>query len=394
MISVTEAQQILSSVTMNLGVEHIPFSECDGRFLAENILADRDYPPFDRAMMDGFAIRFADWHRGQRTFSYQHQQWAGSPLIALLNEEACEITTGAAVPGDFDVVIPIEKVFINQDRTFTCLDIDKIRSGWNIQKQGVEYKQGYAVLQKGTFITPAVKAVLASCGIIKPLVYQQPSIAIVSTGDELIPIDQSPLPHQIRTSNAHALKSLVQSLSQEISIFHLNDNPNEILNWLKLQAHQFDLLLFSGGVSKGGRDYLPQLWLQSGFQNHFHGILQKPGKPMWLGSKNNTVIFGFPGNPVSTLTCAIAYLLPWIRQKFSNENSSFFIQTSERIEKHEKLDLWIPVVIQSNTFKVLQYKGSGDLIGFSTLSGILHIPSQSDVNNINEDYRYYPCSIL
>lgn len=394
MISVTEAQRILSNISRNWGIEYISFDHSDGRFLAEDISTDSDFPPFDRAMMDGFAIRFADWQKGQRTFSYQHQQWAGSPLIDLLNEEACEITTGAAVPNDFDVVVPIEKVKLNSNGTFECMELDKIKTGWNIQRQGIEYKKGETALKKGTLITPAVKAVLASCGAINPVVFQQPSIAIVSTGDELVPVDQSPLPHQIRTSNAHALKSLVLSFSQKIDIFHLNDNPDEILEWLEKHATQFDVLLFSGGVSKGGKDFLPQLWQQSGFQNHFHGILQKPGKPMWLGSKNNTVLFGFPGNPVSTLTCAIAYLLPWLKQQWSTESNYFRVQLSERIEKHEQLDLWIPVVIKNNSINVLAYKGSGDLIGFSKLSGILHIPSQSDVKNINEDYRYYPCSIL
>ncbi len=394
MISVTEAQQILSNISMNWGTEKISFSECDGRFLAENILADRDYPPFDRAMMDGFAIRFADWQKGQRTFSYQHQQWAGSPLISLLDEEACEITTGASVPNDFDVVIPVEKVIMGNNGTFTCLDIDKINSGWNIQKQGIEYKQDDTVLQKGTVITPAVKAVLASCGILEPLVHKQPSIAIVSTGDELVPIHTSPLPHQIRTSNAHALESLVKSFGSKISTFHLNDNPEEIETWMSKNALTFDILLFSGGVSKGGKDYLPSLWRESGFNELFHGIKQKPGKPMWLGIKENTILFGFPGNPVSTLTCAIAYLLPWMKKQWTDQSNSHNITINETIIAHNQLDLWIPVVIDNNQFQTLAYKGSGDLIGFSALKGIIHVNANNSISNKSQEYRFYPITIF
>ncbi len=391
MISVTEAQQILFNISMNWGVEHIPFSECDGRFLADNILADRDYPPFDRAMMDGFAIRFADWQKGQRTFSYQHQQWAGSPLIALLNEEACEITTGAAVPNDFDVVIPVEKVIMGNNGTFTCLDIDNIKSGWNIQKQGIEYKQDEVVLQKGTFITSAVKAVLASCGILEPAVHKQPSIAIVSTGDELVPIYTSPLPHQIRTSNAHALESLVKSFGSKISTFHLNDNPEEIETWMSKNALTFDILLFSGGVSMGGKDYLSSLWRESGFNELFHGIKQKPGKPMWLGLKHNTILFGFPGNPVSTLTCAIAYLLPWIRYQYSAPSNLMNVVLDEFIEHHVQLDFWLPVTLENNKLRSISYKGSGDLIGFSALSGLILIPKDATFSNIFPvGYTYYP----
>ena len=161
MITVQEAQSILSNVQIQWGVESIPLAEATGRYLAEAIMADRDYPPFDRAMMDGFAIRFCDWQKEQRTFSYSHQQWAGSPIIELPKDEACEITTGAAVPSGFDVVVPIEKVEVGDDGAFTSSAIEKLKSGWNIQKQGVENKKNDVVVKKDTFISAAVLAVLA-----------------------------------------------------------------------------------------------------------------------------------------------------------------------------------------------------------------------------------------
>jgi molybdopterin molybdotransferase len=390
MITVQEAQSILSNVQIQWGVESIPLAEATGRYLAEEIKADRDYPPFNRAMMDGFAIRFSDWQKGQRTFSYSHQQWAGSPIIELPKDEACEITTGAAVPSGFDVVVPIEKVEVGDDGTFTCSEIEKLKSGWNIQKQGVENKENDVVVKKDTFISAAVIAVLASCGITMPLVYQRPTIAIISTGDELVPMDASPLPNQIRTSNAHALSALVQPLSRQIEIFHLNDDPLIIQDWMQQHALQWDILLFSGGVSKGGKDYLPQLWQEDGFECLFHGIAQKPGKPMWLGRKKQTILFGFPGNPVSTLVCAIAYLIPWIKLQWSNHRDSQHIQIQDAISTNEKLDLWIPVVLENNQFKTLNYLGSGDLIGFSALNGIIHVPSNQTFNNKNQEYRFYP----
>ncbi len=390
MITVQEAQSILSNVQIQWGVESIPLNEATGRYLAEVVRADRDYPPFDRAMMDGFAIRFCDWQKGQRTFSYSHQQWAGSPIIELPKDEACEITTGAAVPSGFDVVIPIEKVEVGDDGTFTCSEIEKLKSGWNIQKQGVENKKNDVVVKKDTFISAAVVAVLASCGITMPLVYQRPTIAIISTGDELVPMDVSPLTHQIRTSNAHALRVLVQPLSRQIEIFHLNDDALIIQDWMQQHALQWDILLFSGGVSKGGKDYLPQLWQEDGFECLFHGIAQKPGKPMWLGKKNQTILFGFPGNPVSTLVCAIAYLIPWIKLQWSHQIVSQHIQIQDTISTNEKLDLWIPVVLENNQFKILNYLGSGDLIGFSALNGIIHVPSNQTFNNKNQEYRFYP----
>ncbi len=394
MITVQTAQSILSNIRMPWGKEHISIAEATGRYLAEEVRADRDYPPFDRAMMDGFAIRFSDWQKGQRTFSYSHQQWAGSPIIDLPQEESCEITTGASVPAGFDVVIPIETVDVGDDGTFTCSEIEKLKSGWNIQKQGVEYIQHDVVIKKDTFISAAVVAVLASCGITMPLVYLRPSVAIISTGDELVPMNESPLPHQIRTSNAHALYSLVRPLTSSIHIFHLNDEPKQIEKWMTEHAMAFDILLFSGGVSKGGKDYLPELWKEWGFHSLFHGILQKPGKPMWLGQRDNTILFGFPGNPVSTLTCAVAYLLPWIKHQWSNHSDSQYIQLQDTIRAHDTLDLWVPVVLENNQFKTLNYLGSGDLIGFSALNGIIHVPSNKVINNKNQEYRFYPITIF
>jgi molybdopterin molybdotransferase len=159
---------------------------------------------------------------------------------------------------------------------------------------------------------------------------------------------------------------------------------------MQQHAQQWDILLFSGGVSKGGKDYLPQLWQEDGFECLFHGIAQKPGKPMWLGKKNQTILFGFPGNPVSTLVCAIAYLIPWIRLQWSNHRDSQHIQIQDAISTNEKLDLWIPVVLENNQFKILNYLGSGDLIGFSALNGIIHVPSNQTFNNKNQEYRFYP----
>jgi molybdopterin molybdotransferase len=281
-------------------------------------------------------------------------------------------------------------VEVDDDGSFTCTEIEKIKSGWNIQRQGVEHKQQDVVIEKGTLVTAAVIAVLASCGITKPFVFQRPTIAIIATGDELVPMDASPLPHQIRTSNAHALKALVQPMSSKIETFHLNDDPLIIQHWMQQHAQQWDILLFSGGVSKGGKDYLPQLWQEDGFECLFHGIAQKPGKPMWLGKKDQTILFGFPGNPVSTLVCAIAYLIPWVKHQWSLHKDSHFIQIQDAISTNEKLDLWIPVVLENNQFKALKYLGSGDLIGFSALNGIIHVPSNQTFNNKNQEYRFYP----
>ncbi len=389
MITVQEAKAILSNINIQWGEEHIPLAEATGRYLVEDIMADRDYPPFDRAMMDGFAIRSSDWHKGQRTFSFTHQQWAGSPIIDLPEEEACEITTGAAVPSCFDVVIPIEKVVVGHDGRFTCSEIEKLKSGWNIQKQGIEYKQKDVVIEKGTLITAAVIAVLASCGITMPLVYQRPSVAIVSTGDELVPMNERPLPHQIRTSNAHALMALVQPMSSKMETFHLNDDPLIIQHWMQQHSHRWDILLFSGGVSKGGKDYLPQLWKEDGFECLFHGIAQKPGKPMWLGKKNQTILFGFPGNPVSTLVCALVYLVPWIEGQWRLIKNEKFITIDEAVPPHTNLDLWIPVQNTPSGYNILSYKGSGDLIGFARLDGLIHIPYHTAIKNKNHFFRFY-----
>jgi molybdopterin biosynthesis enzyme len=115
---------------------------------------------------------------------------------------------------------------------------------------------------------------------------------------------------------------------------------------------------------------------------------------MWLGIKDITILFGFPGNPVSTLTCAIAYLLPWMKKQWTSQNNVHNITINEDVNAHDQLDLWIPVVMDNNQFQTLAYKGSGDLIGFSTLKGIIHVTANNSINNKSQDYRFYPITIF
>jgi molybdopterin molybdotransferase len=204
-----------------------------------------------------------------------------------------------------------------------------------------------------------------------------------------VAIDETPLPYQIRMSNGHALQMLLQSYSREISVFHWKDNFDEMSLHMD-DLHEFDILVFTGGVSKGKKDYMPQIWENAGFTKRIHGIQQKPGKPIWVGHNENQILFGLPGNPVSALTCAIVYVLPWIRKNIGQSIAAERIEIIAPYPTNEKLDLLLPVVYTHDHWEILKNNGSGDLIGFSNAQGIVRVPKKSQENDAQKLLGYFP----
>ena len=373
MITVNDAIQRVLETSIPRRIQKVHLHQTTGRSLAEDIVADHDFPPFDRAMMDGFAIRAEDWNQGKRMYACTQMQAAGDPIQDYTKEECVEIMTGAVVPITFDCIIPVEQLTQRQDPWVTFDDSKIVKRNQHIHFRGTDFHHGDIVLKKNHRIGPGTVAVLAANGHEWVNVWAQPTIAIVSTGDELVEITAQPQPHQIRKSNVHALYSLLKPWSDDISLFHLNDDPDEIERWMKNESTSFDLLLFSGGVSKGKKDFLPRVWQQVGFEMIFHGVAQKPGKPLWFGRKENQILFGFPGNPVSTLFCARRYLIPFLQKHFQITEYPHRIELQENIQNHTALTQWIPVKWEHDHWDVVSFNGSGDLIGIATCAGFIEI---------------------
>ena len=295
MISFEEAFQKVMDNTQNYGDEKVNLDECLGRILAESVMADRDFPPFDRATKDGIAIRFDALKSAEQEFKVAGIAQAGSPQLTLKDDECCiEVMTGAMVPKNADTVVMYE----HTERKGDVFTIRKtINKGQDIHYQASDMALNEVMIQPCTEITPAEIGVLASVGKSEILVKKMPKVAVVSTGNELVDVHETPEPYQIRKSNSHTLVALLDKELNKANLFHLADEPNAIKDTLEKLLAQFDVLLLSGGVSKGKYDFLPEVFDSLSVEKLFHKVLQRPGKPFWFGKHHGhkTIIFSFPG---------------------------------------------------------------------------------------------------
>lgn len=377
MIPVEEATRIVQSNLLKTSIVEVDFSDAVGRILAEPVTVERDLPPFNRATMDGIAIYF-DSLSSQHSFPIQSTQAAGEPQQTLSAENHCiEIMTGASLPVGADTVIPYEQIRI-KEKIATVLQDAKFEKGQNIHRQGVDAKRGDVIIKTGAKISPAEVAVLASVGKSKVLVYEWPKIAIVSTGNELVDVTETPLNHQIRKSNSYALQAAIKSVGCMANLFHLPDDLSVLEKELSLIISEHNVIILSGGVSKGKFDFVPQVLAALGIQKHFHQVAQRPGKPFWFGSRGNTFVFGLPGNPVSTYLCFYRYILPWLWKSLHAEMPEQKAILAEPYTFHPPLNYFLQVTIKNEQGKLLAYpktgEGSGDFANLVEVDGFLELP--------------------
>ena len=329
MISVAHALQAVLNTTQDFGVEQIPFIKSIGRILKETIYADRDFPPFNRVSMDGIAINYTAFKNGQRSFKIEGVQAAGSVQLALQDSKNClEVMTGSVLPDNTNTVIRYEDITLKNG--IAIIQIDTVHKGQNIHEKGKDRKVGDLLITQNTKIAAAEIGVLATVGKSFVNVAKQPKIMIVSTGDELVGVEEIPLDYQIRRSNVFTLVSLLERLEISSDTAHITDDKPILKSKIKTYLQEYDVLLFSGAVSKGKFDFLPEVFEELSVKKLFHKAAQRPGKPFWFGSttsfvvspqngdqnekenKNkNTIVFGFPGNPISTFVNCLAYFYPW-----------------------------------------------------------------------------------
>ncbi len=315
MITPAEATARVLATAHPLPPEALPLPRAAGRILAETLVADRDFPPFNRVAMDGIALAYASWAGGQTEFVLQHTQYAGEPTRPLLDpRQAVEVMTGAVLPPGTDVVVRYEDILLHDNRATVQIP-PPAAPGVNIHHRAADRRAGDSVLPAGTRLGPAELAVAATVGAAEIIVTRAPRVAVVSTGDELVGIGETPLAHQIRRSNVYALQALLTQAGADASLFHLSDNVAELRAGLtNILVAGFDAVVLSGAVSKGRADHLPGLLRELYVEEIFHEVQQRPGKPLWFGARpDGPVVFGLPGNPVSTFITACRYVRPWLR---------------------------------------------------------------------------------
>ncbi len=382
MITVAKAKHIILENTQNFGIEEIPFLQAIGRVLKEDIVADRDFPPFNRVAMDGIAINHRFFEHGIRDFKIEGIQAAGSPQKTLDNAANCyEVMTGAVLPNNTDTVIRYEDVDINT--LVATITIDEIKEGQNIHRKGSDKSKGTILIKKNTIISAAEIGVLATVGKATVKVAKQPKVMIVSTGDELVDVNENPLDHQIRRSNVYTLVSLLNNLKIPAETAHITDEKSILKEKIESYLKQYDVLLFSGAVSKGKFDFLPEVLDELGVQKLFHRVSQRPGKPFWFGTTDNCNVFAFPGNPVSTFVNCMVYFYPWYLKSTGLHSEEKTAVLAKNITFKPNLSCFMQVKLTSENGQVyatpIQGNGSGDLASLVEADGFIELPKTEEV---------------
>ncbi|MDG1320939.1 MAG: molybdopterin molybdotransferase MoeA [Polaribacter sp.] len=394
MISVAPALQAVLNTTQDFGVEQIPFLKSVGRVSKEAIYADRDFPPFHRVSMDGISIDYTAFKNGQRSFRIAGTQAAGSTKLALQDSKNCmEVMTGSVLPDNTNTVIRYEDITIKNG--IAMVHVDSLQKGQNIHEKGKDRKVGDLLIAKNTKIAAAEIGVLATVGKSFVKVAKHPKIMIVSTGDELVDVEKIPRDHQIRRSNIFTLVSLLERLNISSETAHITDDKPILKSKIKTYLKDYDVLLFSGAVSRGKFDFLPEVFDELGVEKLFHKVAQRPGKPFWFGStKNtdllakqpnnkNTIVFGFPGNPISTFVNCLAYFYPWYYKSVGLDYEQETAILSSTVSFKPNLTYFLQVKLSSRFGHLVATpvlgNGSGDLASMIHADAFIQLPQGQTV---------------
>lgn len=395
MITSKKAAEIVASQSRDYGVETVPYDVAVGRVLAEDLVADRDLPPFDRSTMDGIAIKYVDFARGQRAYRVVAVLAAGSsPDFQLKAGECVQIMTGAAVPDSADVIVPIEEVTLG--REVATVNAESVSKNQFIHLRGNDAGAGEIIVRTRQIITPNVIPVAASVGKTQLVVARGPRIVVISTGDELVDVAAQPTPYQIRRSNRYAIQAAL--LPYQTATLHVDDDPVLLREQLTTSLDEYDVVIMSGGVSKGKFDYIPTVLEDLSVEVLFHGVKQKPGKPLLFGVRGDTVVFALPGNPVSTTMCTHKYVLPWLRASLGLHVSDIYAILDNDVAFEPDLDYFLQVKLTISEegelrARPIKHNGSGDYTSLAEANGFIELPRGKIHYNQGEVYRVIPIGL-
>lgn len=386
MLEVSQAVQHVEAAAKLLPPTTVPLAESVGRILREVIVAERDQPPFDRVMMDGIAIRHSAHSRDvyRRTATV----YAGdAPVANLVDADECiEVMTGAVLPAGADSVVPVEQLSADGD----SISIDsaaKIAQGQYIHRRGSDHTLGTTLLKPGQLIGTAEVAVLASAGSASVAVTRELKLAVVATGDELVPPGEAIAAHQVRLSNGPALASAAAGIGGcHATLEHCPDARDTLRDKLSRLLADNDIVVLSGGVSRGKADYVPEILDELGVAKLFHRVAQRPGKPLWFGHTDSCAVFGLPGNPVSTLVTFHRYVVPYIDLSLGRAaRPAYRAQLATATQRLSRLTRFAPVHVADNgglrVATPLGINTSGDFTALAATAGFVEIaPGDGDLD--------------
>jgi len=404
-VSFAEARHIVEqhAATVSPGdAEAVDLLSAFSRVLAEEIVADRDFPPFPRATRDGYAVRAQDVAEVPASLKLIGEIKAGDSPTSAVNVQqgqAVSIMTGAALPWGADAVVMVEYTA----QSGSAVEIERsVRSGENYVPRGAEARQGQVLLDRGTRVDHAAIALAASVGKGWLQVFQKPRIAVLATGDEVVAIDKDPGPSQIRNSNSYSLAAQIQNAGGEPVMLPVAPDERVRLRALIEEGFDSDLLLLAGGVSMGKYDLVEQVLSELGAESYFTGAQIQPGRPIVFGScKRHTragtpstvaqgrsaphlhgrYFFGLPGNPVSTMVTFELFVRPMI-QALSGRRPQPLIFLKARLKSDVRtktgLKRFLPAVLsgefENAEVELARWQGSGDIAALAGANCYLVIP--------------------
>lgn len=391
MLSVDEALAAIEQAARPKAAASQPVAECLALVLAEDVASDVDSPPHDKSIVDGYAVTAADLAGGEACLTVLEEVVAGKlPTRRVERGTATRIMTGAPLPDGAEAVVMVEQTEFAADAGGALGQVKirtpKFTAGQNIMRRAASLRQGDVVLRAGHLLRPIEIGLLAEVGRTEVIAVPRPTVAVLPTGDELVEPGQRPAPGQIRNSNGSMLLACIRRAGGAPIELSIGRDEREALSERIATGLQADVLVLSGGVSAGVLDLVPELLAELGVRKVFHKVSVKPGKPLWFGvldrGETRTLVFGLPGNPVSSLVCFELFVLPALARLAGRPFSGLapitarltaeFVQRGDREAYHPARLAESP---KGATVEPLRWQGSADLRGLCAANAFVRFPS-------------------
>ena len=380
MIGIDEAVRRVLAEVRPVGGEDVGLLDAVGRTLAEEVVAGEDVPPFANSAMDGFAVRGEDLRAGLRELVLVDEVPAGYvSQVRLAPGQAAKIMTGAPLPEGADTVVPVE---LTEAAGATVSLHDTVAPAANVRAAGEDIRRGDTVFASGQALGPAEIGLLASLGHSRLHVTRRPRVAVLATGSELVPLGEAVGPGQIRNSNSYTAYGQVLAAGGEPVLLGIARDDRDETRRLVARALEEDVAITSGGVSVGEFDFVKDVQDELGVQRLFWGVRVKPGKPISFGTRDGTLVFGVPGNPVAAMVCFELYVRPALlamqgradiyRPHFAATSGEPVTAAKDRVEARR---CRLGVREGAWTFSTTGPQGSGILRSMALADGLVFVPS-------------------
>ncbi|HQY87710.1 MAG TPA: molybdopterin molybdotransferase MoeA [Tepidisphaeraceae bacterium] len=391
LIDVRRAMEILDAETVEPKIRTTFLEDIDEQVLAQDIIADRDYPPFDKSLVDGFAVRSSDLTTLPATLKLVGEVAAGQSLDGSIEAgEAVAIMTGAPIPAGADRVVPVEKTRVEGDRVI----ILEASTSTSIHKQGCEARKGDVVIPKGVRCDSRHLAAIAQVGLSDVDVYEMPRVAVVVTGDEVVGAGDEVGPNQIRDANAPMFDVLLFKLgAAPVETTHAPDSLNRIKKTIsRVLDENRDAVVITGGISMGKFDFVPQALTELGFELKIRKLKMRPGKPFVFGVRmyngRKQFAFGLPGNPVSAYVCTVMLASRLLDRmaglKLPTDRTRRFILESD-LPANGPREFYQPALVNGRTLKPLNWIGSADVFTLARADVLLIRPSNDPARQTGDE---------